>query len=143
MATGCGGLRLHPAVGEGCRRWRGTGSSNPSPSSGESPANLRVFAGSGARNRRRSAAETFSLALRLRRQVPNAGWTIERIPEDAARIGPATPALCEQILDHRPHPEQGLSRCLGIVRLARPVVILATGPRTAMPPKEIAHVGVP
>ena len=22
MATGCGGLRLHPAVGEGCRRWR-------------------------------------------------------------------------------------------------------------------------
>jgi hypothetical protein len=42
-----------------------------------------------------------------------------------------------------PHPEQGLSRCLGIVRLARPVVILATGPRTAMPPKEIAHVGVP
>jgi hypothetical protein len=24
--NGCGGLRLHPAVGEGCRRWRGTGS---------------------------------------------------------------------------------------------------------------------
>src|SRR5580693_8807825 len=41
VATGCGGLRLHPAVGEGCRRWRGTGSSNPSPSSGESAANLR------------------------------------------------------------------------------------------------------
>jgi hypothetical protein len=40
VATGCRGLRLHPAVGEGCRRWRGTGSSNPSPSSGESPANL-------------------------------------------------------------------------------------------------------
>jgi len=39
VATGCGGLRLHPAVGEGCRRWRGTGSSNPSPSSGESGAN--------------------------------------------------------------------------------------------------------
>jgi hypothetical protein len=39
VATGCGGLRLYPAVGEGCRRWRGTGSSNPSPSSGESPAN--------------------------------------------------------------------------------------------------------
>ena len=40
------------------------------PPSGESPANLRVFAGSGVRNRRRSAAETFSLALRLGRQVP-------------------------------------------------------------------------
>jgi len=39
VATGCGGLRLHPAVAEGCRRWRGTGSSNPSPSSGESGAN--------------------------------------------------------------------------------------------------------
>jgi hypothetical protein len=25
VATGYGGLRLHPAVGEGCRRWRGTG----------------------------------------------------------------------------------------------------------------------
>ena len=30
------GLRLHPAVGEGCRRWRGTGSSNPYPSSRQS-----------------------------------------------------------------------------------------------------------
>ena len=40
VAAGCGGLRLHPAVGEGCRRWRGTGSSNPSPSTGESSANL-------------------------------------------------------------------------------------------------------
>jgi hypothetical protein len=36
----------------------GTEGSNPAPSSGESPANLRVFAGSGARNRRRGAAET-------------------------------------------------------------------------------------
>src|SRR6202030_3637726 len=35
VATGCGGLRLHPAVGEG-GRWRGTGSSNPSPSSRQS-----------------------------------------------------------------------------------------------------------
>jgi len=40
VATGCGGLRLHPAVGEGYRRWRGTGSSNPSPSTAESIANL-------------------------------------------------------------------------------------------------------
>jgi D-galactarolactone isomerase len=27
---------IHPAIAEGCRRWRGTGSSNSSPSSGES-----------------------------------------------------------------------------------------------------------
>ena len=46
-----------------------------------------------------------------------AGWTIERIREDARKIGPATTALCEQILEARPHPEQGYRACLGIVRL--------------------------
>ena len=29
-------------------------------------------------------------------------------------------ALCEQILEHRPHPEQGYRACLGIVRLSGP-----------------------
>ena len=48
-----------------------------------------------------------------------AGWTIERIRDDARKIGPATAALCEQILESRPHPEQGYRACLGIVRLAR------------------------
>jgi transposase len=47
-----------------------------------------------------------------------AGWTIERIREDARKIGPATATLCEQILEARPHPEQGYRACLGIVRLA-------------------------
>jgi transposase len=49
-----------------------------------------------------------------------AGWTIDRIREDARAIGPATAALCELILEHRPHPEQGFRACLGIVRLAAP-----------------------
>jgi transposase len=49
-----------------------------------------------------------------------AGWTIDRIREDARLIGPATAALCEQILEDRPHPEQGFRACLGIVRLVRP-----------------------
>jgi len=48
-----------------------------------------------------------------------AGWTIERIRADARGIGPATAALCELILEHRPHPEQGFRACLGVVRLAR------------------------
>jgi len=48
-----------------------------------------------------------------------AGWTIARIREDAARIGPATAALCEVIFEERSHPEQGFRTCLGIVRLAR------------------------
>src|SRR6202453_2551479 len=49
-----------------------------------------------------------------------AGWTIDRIREDAARIGLATASLCELILESRPHPEQGFRACLGIVRLSRP-----------------------
>ena len=40
--------------------------------------------------------------------------------QDACLIGPATAALCELILEHRPHPEQGFRACLGIVRLASP-----------------------
>ena len=46
-----------------------------------------------------------------------ADWTIERIRHDAAAIGPATAALCELILERRPHPEQGFRACLGIIRL--------------------------
>ena len=45
-------------------------------------------------------------------------WTIDKIRADAKRIGPATAALCEQIIERRPHPEQGFRACLGIVRLA-------------------------
>ena len=47
------------------------------------------------------------------------GWTVERIRRDAKAIGPATAALCDLILEERPHPEQGFRACLGIVRLAR------------------------
>jgi transposase len=49
-----------------------------------------------------------------------ADWTVERIRCQAAAIGPATAALCELILERRPHPEQGFRACLGIVRLVRP-----------------------
>ncbi len=47
-------------------------------------------------------------------------WTIDRIRADARLIGPATAALCELILEQRPHPEQGFRACLGVVRLAGP-----------------------
>jgi transposase len=50
----------------------------------------------------------------------HAGWTLDRIRQDAALIGPATAALCELILEHRRHPEQGFRACLGIVRLVKP-----------------------
>ena len=49
-----------------------------------------------------------------------ADWTVERIRREAAAVGPATSALCELILERRPHPEQGFRSCLGIVRLLRP-----------------------
>lgn len=48
-----------------------------------------------------------------------ADWTIDRIRRDAALIGQATSALCELILEHKPHPEQGFRACLGILRLAK------------------------
>ena len=48
-----------------------------------------------------------------------ADWTIDRIRRDAAGIGPATAALCELILERRPHPEQGFRACIGILRLVR------------------------
>lgn len=49
-----------------------------------------------------------------------ADWTIERIRREAAGIGPSTALLCEQILENRPHPEQGFRACLGIIRLVKP-----------------------
>jgi hypothetical protein len=48
-----------------------------------------------------------------------ADWTIGRIRRDAALVGPATAALCDLILERRPHPEQGFRSCLGILRLVR------------------------
>src|SRR5207237_995452 len=42
-----------------------------------------------------------------------ADWTVERIRREATSIGPATAALCELILERRPHPEQGFRACLG------------------------------
>jgi transposase len=48
-----------------------------------------------------------------------ADWTLDRIRQEAASIGPATAALCELILERRPHPEQGFRACRGILRLER------------------------
>jgi transposase len=51
-----------------------------------------------------------------------ANWAIERIRREADAIGRETAALCELILERRPHPEQGFRSCLGIVGLMRPFV---------------------
>lgn len=47
-----------------------------------------------------------------------ASWTPERIEAWAQRIGPATAALCTEIMASRPHPALGYRSCLGILRLA-------------------------
>ena len=47
-------------------------------------------------------------------------WTLIPGPASALIDSPATAALCELILERRPHPEQGFRSCLGIVRLVRP-----------------------
>ncbi|MGH6716336.1 MAG: IS21 family transposase [Bradyrhizobium sp.] len=49
-----------------------------------------------------------------------ADWTIDRIRREVAAIGPSTALLCDLILKHRPHPEQGFRACLGIIRLTKP-----------------------
>lgn len=49
-----------------------------------------------------------------------ADWTIDRIRREASAIGPSAALLCELILEHRPHPEQGFRACLGIIRLTKP-----------------------
>jgi transposase len=49
-----------------------------------------------------------------------ADWTIERIRQDATRLGPMTAALVDLILERRRHPEQGFRAAVGILRLAKP-----------------------
>ena len=46
-------------------------------------------------------------------------WTPSRLRRWGASIGPATEALILQILEHRPHPEQGYRSCLGLLRLTK------------------------
>ncbi len=46
-------------------------------------------------------------------------WTPSRIVRWAATTGPQTAQLVEDILASRPHPEQGLRSCLGLLRLGR------------------------
>ena len=48
-------------------------------------------------------------------------WTPGRLVAWARKIGPCCARVVEQILQSRPHPEQGYRSCLGLMRLARDV----------------------
>lgn len=46
-------------------------------------------------------------------------WSPSRLVRWGATIGPETATLVQQILESRPHPEQGYRSCLGLLRLAK------------------------
>jgi transposase len=46
-------------------------------------------------------------------------WTPSRIINWATKSGPSTGALVKEIMERRPHPEQGFRSSLGIMRLGR------------------------
>jgi len=46
-------------------------------------------------------------------------WSPSRLMHWGGTIGPNTEKLIEEILNDRPHPEQGYRSCLGIMRLAK------------------------
>jgi len=46
-------------------------------------------------------------------------WTPSRIERWAEKSGPSTAEIVREIMERRPHPEQGFRSCLGIMRLAR------------------------
>jgi transposase len=46
-------------------------------------------------------------------------WTPGRIIQWAQKTGASCAQLVRQVLESRPHPEQGFRSCLGIIRLAK------------------------
>ena len=46
-------------------------------------------------------------------------WTPSRIIRWAEKTGPSTASLVTEIMERRPHPEQGFRSALGIIRLGR------------------------
>jgi hypothetical protein len=79
---------------------------------------FRRLCGRRRAGRHRPADRRNPQGANLRRRAR--GIELYRIRADARLIGPATAALCELILEQRPHPEQGFRACLGIVRLTGP-----------------------
>jgi transposase len=47
----------------------------------------------------------------------HADWSPSRLIAWAEKVGPATARLVAEILESRPHPEQGYRACLGVMRL--------------------------
>ena len=69
-------------------------------------------------HRRRYAGQP-STTPEPRAHRAHAEWTPSRLIRWAEQTGPATGRLVAEILQRRPHPEQGYRACLGIMRLGR------------------------
>ncbi len=72
-------------------------------------------------NSRTSSSRLMVASIQSQTEFPRRRVLCSGTREDAALIGPATVALCESILENRPHPEKDLRACLGIVGLIRPM----------------------
>lgn len=73
-----------------------------------------VHARSGLQGRHTTVAEHMPKAHRAHQE-----WSPSRLVRWGATIGPETETLVQQILESRPHPEQGYRSCLGLLRLAK------------------------
>ena len=73
-----------------------------------------LYARSDVRGRHTTVAEHMPKAHRAHLE-----WSPSRLLRWGATIGPATEALVQQILESRPHPEQGYRSCLGLLRLVK------------------------
>ena len=85
---------------------------------------------SSVRNRHTTVAEHMPSAHRR-----YAAWTPAKMMCEAGKIGTATIALVEAIMQAKPHPEQGFRACLGILQLARSYGSLGTA-RSGLPARQ-------
>ncbi len=69
----------------------------------------------------RAGAFSTILEHRPKSHQRHAQWTPRRLIGWARKVGPCCALLAEQILQTRPHPEQGYRSCLGLMHLARDV----------------------
>jgi transposase len=77
-------------------------------------ARIWIHARSAQRGRHTTVADHMTKAHRAHQE-----WSPSRLVRWGATMGPETATRVQQILESRPHPEQGYRSCLGLLRLAK------------------------
>jgi transposase len=67
----------------------------------------------------RTGGYTTEAAHRPKAHQKHLEWSPERLIRWGEEVGPSTGRLVQQILERRPHPEQGYRACLGLLRLGK------------------------